>query len=70
MKIQKINAKEKNSKTSKFGWKHCFMIGVSIFILYLCIVYWRVAAAFIGGIIGGKDVEYTVTYAGKEVSYN
>ena len=55
MKIQKINAKEKNSKTSKFGWKHCFMIGVSIFILYLCIVYWRVAAAFIGGIIGAAS---------------
>ncbi|MBQ8039157.1 MAG: AI-2E family transporter, partial [Lachnospiraceae bacterium] len=29
-------------------WKTCFRIGVSIFILYLCITYWSFAAGLIG----------------------
>lgn len=54
MKTQKTN-KKTTEKSSKFGWKQCFVIGVSIFILYLCIEYWRVAASFLGGVVGAAS---------------
>lgn len=54
MKTQKID-KSQAPKTPKFGWKQCFIVGVSAFILYLCIVYWRVVAGFVGGIIGAAS---------------
>ncbi len=54
MKTQKTD-KRGTSKTLKFGWKQCFIVGVSAFLLYLCIVYWRVVAGLVGGIIGAAS---------------
>ena len=39
----------------KIEWKTCFKIGVSIFLLYLCINYWSVAATVLGTIIGAAS---------------
>lgn len=36
----------------KLEWKTCFRIGVSIFILYLCIFYWQSAANLLAAILG------------------
>ena len=36
----------------KIEWKTCFKIGVSIFLLYLCINYWSVVAKVLGTVIG------------------
>lgn len=36
----------------KVEWKSCFRIGVSIFLLYLCIQYWPSAMGFISTILG------------------
>ena len=33
-------------------WKSCFRIGVSIFVLYLCITYWPSFSSFIGTVVG------------------
>lgn len=35
----------------KLDWKTCFKIGGSIFLLYLCISYWKTAAGFLGAIV-------------------
>ncbi len=32
-------------------WKSCFRVGVSIFLLYLCISYWRPFAGFMGTLV-------------------
>jgi len=32
----------------KIEWKSCFKIGVSLFLLYLCITYWASAANLVG----------------------
>lgn len=34
----------------KIEWKSCFKVGVSIFILYLCIYYWTQAAGIFGAV--------------------
>lgn len=39
----------------KIEWKTCFKIGVSIFLLYLCINYWSVVAKVFGTIIGAAS---------------
>ena len=36
----------------KVEWKSCFRIGISIFLLYLCITYWPVFTGFLGTAIG------------------
>ena len=36
----------------KLEWKTCLKIGVSIFLLYLCITYWSVLVALAGTVIG------------------
>lgn len=36
----------------KIEWKSCFKVGVSIFILYLCIHYWTQAASLVGTVVG------------------
>ncbi len=36
----------------KLEWKTCLKIGVSIFLLYLCITYWSALAALVGTVIG------------------
>lgn len=36
----------------KIEWKTCFRVGVSIFLLYLCITYWSNFAGMIGTFIG------------------
>jgi predicted PurR-regulated permease PerM len=33
-------------------WKQCFRVAVSIFLLYLCIDYWRTVSAFLVGFVG------------------
>lgn len=34
----------------KIEWRSCFKVGISIFILYLCIHYWSQAAAILGAV--------------------
>jgi len=36
----------------KLDWKTCLKIGISIFILYLCIHYWPAAASFVSAVFG------------------
>ncbi len=36
----------------KVDWKTCFRVGISVFILFLCIYYWKIAADFIAALIG------------------
>ncbi len=36
----------------KIEWKTCLKIGVSAFILYLCISYWPAVARFLGSVLG------------------
>lgn len=36
----------------KIEWKNCWKIGVSIFLLYLCIHYWSAFMSFLGALIG------------------
>lgn len=44
-------AKDVTLLINKLEWKTCFKIGISIFILYLCIHYWDNAALFVKNII-------------------
>lgn len=36
----------------KIEWKSCFRVGVSAFILFLCIYYWSTAASFLAALCG------------------
>ncbi len=54
MKTQKVSRKS-SEKEPKFGWKQCLIIGVSAFLLYLCIEYWKVVAGFVAGVIGAAS---------------
>lgn len=36
----------------KVEWKSCFRVGVSIFLLYLCIYYWSSAAGLLSALLG------------------
>lgn len=36
----------------KLGWKTCFKVGASVFILYLCIRYWTSVEGFVGAFFG------------------
>jgi len=36
----------------KIEWKSCFKVGVSIFLLYLCIHYWKLVSTFFSGTLG------------------
>lgn len=36
----------------KIEWKSCFRIGVSVFLLYLCIIYWKPFVGFWGTFLG------------------
>lgn len=36
----------------KLEWKTCFKVGISVFIVFLCIHYWERVTAFVGTIIG------------------
>ena len=38
----------------QISWKNCFKIGVSIFLLYLCITYWSAVAGVVSSIIGAS----------------
>lgn len=35
----------------KIEWKACFRIGISVFLLYLCITYWTIFTSFAGAVI-------------------
>ena len=39
----------------KLEWKTCFKVGVSIFILYLCMTYWKSAAGVIGAFLSAAS---------------
>lgn len=39
----------------KLEWKSCFKVGLSIFILYLCMTYWRSAAGVIGSFLSAAS---------------
>ncbi|MBO5200529.1 MAG: AI-2E family transporter [Clostridia bacterium] len=49
----------------KITWKNCLRIGVSIFVLYLCIFYWQSVSAFIGSAIGAA----TPIFVGLGIAY-
>ena len=34
------------------SWKTCFRVGLSVFLLFLCITYWSSVAGFIGALLG------------------
>ena len=36
----------------KIDWKTCLRVGVSAFLLYLCIQYWQNVAGAIGAVFG------------------
>lgn len=36
----------------KIEWKTCFRVGISIFLLYLCILYWKNAAGIVSALLG------------------
>ena len=36
----------------KLTWKDCLKVGVSIFVLYLAVFYWRSAAGFVAAVFG------------------
>ncbi|MDO5548811.1 MAG: AI-2E family transporter [Eubacteriales bacterium] len=36
----------------KIEWNHCFRLGVSVFLLYLCILYWNDAVGFVITLLG------------------
>ena len=36
----------------KLEWKTCLKIGVSVFLLYLCITYWKAVATLLSMIVG------------------
>lgn len=36
----------------KIEWKTCFKVGLSIFLLYLCIHYWKIVSSFFSGALG------------------
>ena len=36
----------------KIEWKSCFKVGVSIFLLYICILYWQSVAGFVFSLLG------------------
>lgn len=49
----------------KLEWKTCFKIGVSIFLLYLCINYWPAVGGFIGSVFSAAAplfVGFAVAY--------
>ena len=39
----------------KLEWKTCFKVGISIFILYLCITYWSVVSGFISAVLSAAS---------------
>ena len=36
----------------RIEWKSCFRVGLSAFVLYLCITYWSHAAGFVAAAVG------------------
>lgn len=42
----------RKGKRMKVEWKSCFRVGVSIFLLYLCIYYWSSAAGLLSALLG------------------
>lgn len=38
----------------KIEWKYCFRVGISAFILFLCITYWSSFTKFLGNLIGAS----------------
>ncbi|MBQ3155227.1 MAG: AI-2E family transporter, partial [Clostridia bacterium] len=36
----------------KIEWKTCFRVGLSVFLLYLCILYWTPVSDFVFGFLG------------------
>lgn len=49
----------------KLEWKTCFRVGASVFLLYLCISYWKSVAAFLGGLLGAA----TPLFIGSAIAY-
>ena len=39
----------------KLEWKTCFKVGLSVFLLYLCITYWKTVSAFAGLLLGAAS---------------
>ncbi len=52
MKRDNISEKFKRKwRGVKPGWRSCAMVGISAFILYLCIIYWPIAAKVLFGLL-------------------
>ena len=46
-------------------WKNCFRVGVSVFLMYLCIYYWSQAVGLVGAVIGAASpliIGFVVAY--------
>lgn len=41
-----------NAKVMKIEWKSCFRVGISVFLLYLCIHYWSSMAGLLSALLG------------------
>lgn len=38
----------------KIEWKSCFRVGLSAFLLYLCVIYWPSFTRFVGTLMGAS----------------
>ncbi len=57
--------KEKMVNKMKLEWKNCFKIVLSVFVLYLCILYWRSVAGMVGMIFSASFplfIGFTIAY--------
>lgn len=56
MKSQKIKANVKSKWSNvRPGWRSCFMVGITVFLLFLCIHYWPTVNSLISGVIGAAS---------------
>lgn len=66
MKRENLSDKIKGKWTGvKPGWRSCAMVGISIFVLYLCITYWPVASKLLKALIGAA----TPVFVGCIIAY-
>ncbi len=55
MSNKNFDSKNENKQTNLFSWKNCFRLGVTVFVLYLCITYWSIVGGPIIGVLGAAS---------------